>query len=269
MPQTVIVPLDGSDFAERALAPAAELARRSGARVVVLTARYGGVVVEPRLYLEEAARAAGIDDPEPLVIEGRLAASSIVDVVAASADPVVCMATHARRAAGKAVFGSVAEEALRRIAAPIVLVGPSVPETRPKFAEFVVGVDGSSLAEAMLPVAAAWARELGLSLTVVTVAESASPDQPHGHGEDGEAAAMLERVAQRVPGWADAVREVLHGTTAADAIVDFVTGRPGALLGLTTHGRSGVARVIAGSVTMEVVRRAPCVVVTLRPPGVD
>ena len=58
MPKTIVVPLDGSTFAERALRPAAELARRSGAHVVVMTARLGGVVVEPKRYLDETARAS-------------------------------------------------------------------------------------------------------------------------------------------------------------------------------------------------------------------
>ena len=56
MPKTIVVPLDGSAFAERALRPAAEIARRVGAHVAVMTARYGGVVVEPKRYLEETAR---------------------------------------------------------------------------------------------------------------------------------------------------------------------------------------------------------------------
>jgi nucleotide-binding universal stress UspA family protein len=38
MPKTVVVPLDGSTLAERALRPAAEVARRAGAHVVVMTA---------------------------------------------------------------------------------------------------------------------------------------------------------------------------------------------------------------------------------------
>ena len=77
MPKTLVVPLDGSTFAERALRPAAGVARRAGAHVVVMTARYGGVVVEPKRYLVEAARTAGIGDAEPVVIEDRLAASAI------------------------------------------------------------------------------------------------------------------------------------------------------------------------------------------------
>jgi nucleotide-binding universal stress UspA family protein len=259
VPETVIVPLDGSELAERALAPAAELARRAQARVVVLTARYGGVVVEPRHYLEEAARTAGIADPEPVVVEGRLAASSIVDLVGASPDPVVCMATHARGGAGQALFGSVAEEVLRRADAPILLVGPSVPAGPQHFEELVVGLDGSALATAMLPVAAAWTRDLGLSLTLVTA-------EPESHAAGG---AILERAVQLEPECSDARQEVLGGRGPADAIVEFASGRPGVVLALTTHGRTGLARLTAGSVMMAVVRRAPCPVLTLRPAGLD
>jgi nucleotide-binding universal stress UspA family protein len=49
VPKTIIVPLDGSEFAERALAPAAALAKRTGAEIIVMTSQIGGVVVEPSI----------------------------------------------------------------------------------------------------------------------------------------------------------------------------------------------------------------------------
>jgi nucleotide-binding universal stress UspA family protein len=42
MTKTIIVPLDGSGFAERALAPARTLARQTEASIVLLMARLGG-----------------------------------------------------------------------------------------------------------------------------------------------------------------------------------------------------------------------------------
>ncbi|MFI5053815.1 MAG: universal stress protein [Acidimicrobiia bacterium] len=259
MPGTIVVPLDGSRFAERALAPAAEVARRSGARVVVLSARYGGVVVEPRHYLEEAARAAGIVDPVLVVIDDRLAASAIVSVVAEIPDPVVCMTTHARQAVGQALFGSVAEETLRRVDAPALLVGPSMLEGPVSFEEIVVCVDGSVAATAIVPVAAAWARDLKLDITVVGVVEP---------GPESELAASVEAVARDLEAGSPRVRrQILHAAHAADGVVEFVRERPRAFVALATHGRTGLARLTAGSVTMAVVHSAPCAVLTVRPPG--
>ncbi len=257
MPDTIIVPLDGSPFAERALGLAAAVADRTGADVVVLTARQGGVVVEPRAYLTEAAEAAGIPHPRPVVIDDRLAASAIVLVAHESRDPVVCMTTRAHRGAGHVLFGSVAEETLRRLAAPILLVGPRMQAGLPDLAHLVVCLDGSDFSASIVPVASAWGRALDIDVTLVNVAD---PEQP----------VDLEQVAAGLEAECGPVaQKFLAGRDAADAIVDFAAGRPGTLLALTSHGRTGLARLAVGSVTMAVVRNAPCPILTVRPAGLE
>jgi nucleotide-binding universal stress UspA family protein len=267
MPSTVVVPLDGSQFAERALRPAAEVARLSGARVVVVTARYGGVVAEPHHYLEEAARAAGIPDPEPIVVDDRLAASAIVAMVEENPDPVVCLATHARGRAGEGVFGSVAEETLRRVRVPVVLVGPAVPPGPTPLEELVVCLDGSKLGSAIAPVAAAWARDMHLDVILLGVVD-AQQHQQASPGSETLSAAHLERVARELEEPSVRVRtHLLHSSHSAGAIVEFAGKRPRAFLALSTHGRTGLERLTTGSVTMAAVRRASCPALTLRPSG--
>ena len=138
-----------------------------------MTARYGGVVVEPRRYLEEAARTAGIDDAESVVVEGRLAASAIAAVVGEYPEAAVVMTTHARERLGRALFGSVAEEILREANDAALLIGPSVPD------EAHASRPSSSCAStvprspnAILPFAAAWARDLHLDVVLLGVSES-------------------------------------------------------------------------------------------------
>jgi nucleotide-binding universal stress UspA family protein len=270
MPKTIVVPLDGSAFAERALRPAGEVARRAGAHVVVMTARYGGVVVEPKRYLEEAARAAGIDDPVAVVVEGRLAGSAIAAVVSEHSDPVIVMTTHARQRMGQALFGSVAEEVLRAGPIPALLVGPSVPDVPTHFAELIVCLDGSALASAILPLALAWARDLHLDVVLVRVAE-ADPKStlPESDPVAGDLA-DLQHIASELEPTVGSVRcQILHHPRAAEAIVEFARNHPRALLALTTHGRTGLARVTAGSTAIAVVRGAHCPVLVTRPPGLD
>jgi len=263
-PRTLVVPLDGSRFSERALSPVAEIARRAGARVVVLTARQGGVVVEPHRYLDDAARNAGIPVSESVVIEDRLAASAIVAVAEEAGDALVCLATHARQAVGHAVFGSVAEEVIRRVDAPVLLVGPAVGEGLCHFDELVLCLDGSELASAIVPVADAVASALELSVSLLFVVEPDAGTEPRAErraieAELDRAAAELATVTQSVP------RHVLDSRDVGSAIVEFASARPRALLALATHGRTGLARLAAGSVTMAVVRGAPCPVLTVRP----
>ncbi|HEX6985327.1 MAG TPA: universal stress protein [Planctomycetaceae bacterium] len=59
-------------------------------------------------------------------------------------------------------------------------------------------------------------------------------------------------------------RTVLHGP-AAEEIVRYAADAEADLIVLGTHGRTGLAHVLLGSVAEKVVRKAPCAVLTVRP----
>jgi nucleotide-binding universal stress UspA family protein len=268
VPETIIVPLDGSESAERALGVAAAVAGKTGAAVVVVTASQGGVVVEPKTYLTQAAAAVGIANPRPVVVDDRLAASAIILVASEADDPLVCMATHARGGPGHAVFGSVAEETLRRVPTPILLVGPQVPPGVPELAHLVVGIDGSAYSTAILTIATSFAVALGLDVTLVTVVDPETQRAGGPSPSNSPELANLKQLGGRLEGDCGAVAcEVLAASDVADAIVEFAGQRPGTVIALTSHGRTGLARITIGSVTMAVVRDATCPVLTVRPPG--
>ena len=62
-------------------------------------------------------------------------------------------------------------------------------------------------------------------------------------------------------------RAVLKHGPAADGLVEAVTEAHGDLLVVGTHGRTGLERVLLGSVAEAVVRKAPCAVLTVKPPA--
>ncbi len=264
MPKTVLVPLDGSEFAQRSLPAAAALVRRAGAEALVLTARWGGVVTEPHHSLRDAAHAAGIERLETMIVEDQLAASAVVSTIEDRPDPAVCLATHARGAVGHAVLGGVAEEILRQTDAPVVLVGPSARSGPVELHELVLCVDGSEVGSTIAPVAAAWAQSMQLGVVVVGVADSAEARTPGSPSNvslpDLECVARVMQASS-----VEAECRLLHSTHPAVAITEFAAGRTGAWLALATHGWTGLARLTAGSVTMEVVRRAPVPVMVHRP----
>jgi nucleotide-binding universal stress UspA family protein len=258
---TIIVSLDGSERAERALVPAAALARAlPSIRVVVLTARIGGVADDPERYLADAASRAGIDEPEVVVVEDRLAASAIELLAAERRDPVVCLATAARGGVGQALFGSVAEETLRREASPTLLVGPEFETDKCRFGELVVCVDGSDVSHTIVPIAAEWAGQLAIPAVVVGVVDPGQSD-----AEVDELERAVDAAARHLQTRAPRVEtRLLRESGVADAIVDFVSAAPDRFLALSTHGRTGLSRLTAGSVTISVVRDAPCPVLTVR-----
>jgi len=266
MVKTVIVPLDGSAFAERALGPAHALARQSDAALVLAMSRLGGVI-DPARYLQATADRMSIGPVRIVVFDHRLAASAIPELAEAEPDALICMATHARSGAGVACFGSIGEAIMQASATPVVLVGPSVDDVEAsKFAELIVCLDGSRHARAILGVAASFARDLGLDPWLVGVVDRAGRvDSGTPDVDDVMESTALQHTASTLEeSGVKAEWETLHGENPARAIVEFAQSRRAPLIAMTTHGRTGLARVVAGSVTMAVVRRATCPVLVVR-----
>src|SRR4051812_43148059 len=114
MLRSILVPLDGSDFAEHALPMAAALARRSGATLllarvhsgIIAEATMAGVIIadpdgtrerkEELAYLDGLARRlkeAGPLNAEVAMLEGDVVAA-LTDYARARAVDLVVMATH-------------------------------------------------------------------------------------------------------------------------------------------------------------------------------
>lgn len=256
MPRTCVVGLDGSEYSERIVGAAHTVARQCDAGLVGVIARPGGVS-GPDDYLDEAATRAGVTFTRTHVYRDRLAASALITAAKDEPDAVIAMTTHARRGLAQALFGSVAEEVIRRTEVPLVLGGPAfdlqLAARVSRYDELLVCLDGSPAAAEVLPRAAEFASSLHVAVRVLGVL---------GEGEG-------------TPGWVAPAVQVFTdaGLTAgftaltgdpARAIVEHAAAHPAAMLGMTTHGRSGMARVSVGSVTMEAVRHAPGPVFVVR-----
>ena len=264
----IVVPLDGSSFAERALSPARALAHRLDATLVLLTTHWADGTGGAQEYLERKAAELGDARTDTIVVHDRFAPEAI-ELSVREADTVVCMSTHGRSGLGHAVLGSVAEEVLRNSDRPLLLVGPELERRAWESAEWfrggrlIVALDGSARAERIVPIAAEWARLLGLGIeltqVLITPLGSGLRDEESGDAEH----AALEEIAATIDAATNPACEVLHGPDAAGSLLDHASRAPATLIALTTHGRTGLARVTLGSVAMQVIRRSPCPVLTL------
>ncbi len=141
--RTILVPLDGSDLAEQALAPACHIAERFGSallllRVVtlertlpslsMLTPRSDSDSPVTRPVMEEAeAYLAGLSLPATVrPVRTQVLAGAppemIVATAAASDVDLIVMSTHGRTGLVRLLYGSVAEAVLRGAAVPVLLV---------------------------------------------------------------------------------------------------------------------------------------------------
>jgi nucleotide-binding universal stress UspA family protein len=303
----VIVPLDGSALAERALPWGVYVASRMGAPLLLVR------VVEPWVYpqpalsqvsgitVEELVVEADRHDAERYVERQRAAvraahphlavqaevllgdpAEQLLELETARGARLVVMTTRGRAGLERWLRGSVAEKVLRRGAAPVLLMRPwDDPARAPALARpglrILVPLDGSPLAASAVPQASALAAAVRGALVLVTVVRPGN--EPAGVVHEGpratrRAAAQryLDEVAAGTKGRSGCgdVRVstvVLTADDVAGALVDHAILAEADVIAMSTHGRGGLGRLLYGSVADRVARTATVPVLLARPPA--
>jgi nucleotide-binding universal stress UspA family protein len=277
---SMLVPLDGSEAAEAALA-VAELIPSRRVRLLSVESDLSDLtaicLAEPdcQTYLERVA--------EPLRRQGRKVETVVafgdparkIVASAATADLVV-MGSHGRGAAGRLVPGSIAEQVARGAPVPTLIVrGGQKPVAPIPITRIVVPLDGSPLAEQALPMAVALAGSLGLPVHLVRVVEvdpvrgagvarsSVATAHTRPHAETGpQAEEYLVEQVQALRNMDVAATSELRTGAPASELLDAI--RNGDLTVLTTRDRGGIERWMLGSVAEELVRRAAGPVLLVR-----
>ena len=300
--RSILVPLDGSQFAEQALPLAAEVAKRGGGKLLLALVHqlppnpvdtatvnmFNHAEFATRkaelTYLERYAdqiRKAGIEVGSAVTLEGPTV-SSLVEYVHDACIDLVVMATHGRGGIERAWLGSVADQLIRNLHVPVLLVRP--PEhgtsTAKGQGQILVPVDESALAEESLDpavkMAGLWDSEISLIQVVPPVAlaqdamlpvSSAYDEELTGLRRD-EAQAYVERVAAKIrERGLRASGVAIVGVRVADSILSVAHPEQVSLIVLATHGRGGLQRLALGSVADKLVRGADVPVLVYRPTG--
>jgi nucleotide-binding universal stress UspA family protein len=296
----MLVPLDGSRLAENVLPYARALARAFDLRVELLsvvdsidfarTTNAGHVrdfdplieaaMQEGKRYLEGIARSFGGTKVSNTVEQG-VADKIIIENAGGDKDTLIAMATRGRSGIHRWLMGSVAEKVLRGATNPLLLVrgneeGKSEGEAALK--SIVVPLDGSKLAESVLPRAVELAKTLSLAIVLTRAyqiplsAAYAGAEAPYIPNQDAllnlvreEVSAYLEtKVNELHQNGVDKVSSILLVGSGADEIIELAQGTPDNLIAMCTHGRSGVKRWVLGSVTEKVVRHSGDPVLVVR-----
>ena len=270
--ERILVPLDGSETAEAALAYVALLPSERVRLLAVESDRADLTAVctaarDCRAYLEAVAaplREQG-RDVDTLVAFGNPAEQILA--LAAAADLVV-MGSHGHGGVKRFVLGSIADEVARHAPVPVMVVrGGSASPPAVQLTRIVVPLDGSDLAEQAVPVAAALAADLGVPVHLLRVLDI---DALRATVQAGiHAAAAYMRSQEEIQRYAEeylaeqaqelrnrdltATAEVLTGSPAV-TLLDAI--RPVDLVVMTTHGRGGVRRWLLGSVADKLLRAA-------------
>jgi nucleotide-binding universal stress UspA family protein len=290
MSKVILVPLDGSPLAERAVPYAARFAVESDARLCLVRAAIGHfspsedpaevqirAVEDAEGYLE--AVAARIADERGIVAETAVPygrpAPAILDEIKIRQANLVVMATHGRGGIGRFVYGSVADEVLRRADVPVLLIPAtcerSWPPGRPL--RILVPLDRSELSEVALAPAGELARRLGAELILVHVVYYPTYAYSEGYAyltydldtELADATAELEAFADQLRATGTAVRTKAVAGFPIAKIAEIAHGEGVDLVAMATHGRGGLARLVLGSVATGTLQRAGLPVYLVRP----
>ena len=305
----ILVPLDGTLSAERALPFATRLSAATGARLSLIAAAPDGD--GPRLPAERAAvrskrqdeewltAVAGRLQQEGLAVEAHICDGGAVQTIVQAAESeevgLVVMATHARSGMDRWIHGSVADQVVRQASAPVLLVPPACEDPWPtdRAPRVLVPLDSSALAEAALGPALELAGALGAEVHLLRVVEQVGPAQIAGTPVDLPNAADVEEAMAYVAGaeatdlvdarrYLDGVASAVRATgvvagvhvaagRAAEVIPAFAREDGADLIALATHGRGGLARLMLGSVAATLLQTAhvPLLLVRPHPVGVE
>jgi nucleotide-binding universal stress UspA family protein len=293
----ILVPLDGSATAEAVLPYAEAFAAGFKTSVELMSVIDIGAMTThlaadkaPHLdtiiateeknsasYLENVAKIFSRFPTECRIVRGH-PAEAILETTSEDRDTLIAMATHGRSGAKRWLLGSVAEKVLRGTTNPLFLVRAAAAKASPQriINSIVVPLDGSSLAEQILPTVSIWAQALDVEVTLIRAFEFPAsayygsefylPDyDAFREKARKEAAVYLKEKADSLIG--AGVRTVSTRTIegpAADEIISYARTEPRAVIAMSTHGRSGVQRWILGSVTEKVVRHGDDPVLVVR-----
>lgn len=302
----MLIPLDGSELAEKVLVYAKELAGRldlDASLLYVCTKDEYQVLPLHRSYVEQVAdllksqiAAVRGDTGDQSKRKGAQVAGHVTvgypaEEILRFADEnkidLILMATHGRSGVKRWVMGSVADKVLRASKLPVLLVRSGISDDVaydkwPK-KTIVVPLDGSKVAETVLPHVEVLAKQKGLESVEVALLQVSEPpviqsDYPasmpltweeHVKEETARrkrgAEQYLSGVEKRLKDAGVKVHsEVLVGNPAQEIVACCGKDRYN-LIVMATHGRSGVSRWAYGSVAEKVLLGTISPIVVVRP----
>lgn len=285
MIKTILVPLDGSPLAERALPYATALARAAKARLVPMHARSELVIADEPPYdvvaVAEKLRAAGIEaKPAIYPLYHEPIGPAIVSTARERQADLIVMSTQGRSGLGRWFYGSVADQVLRQAEVPVMLVPAACEQAWPTDRAFrvLVPLDGSPFAEEALGPAGELAEALGAEVLLVRTVETPLPYSPvvgvpyRGMDPEGDLARAreyLESVADKLRAHAKAVDVYAAAGPASTTIGKVAREERVDLVVMATHGYGGLSRFVLGSVATSVLRRSDVPLLLVRPVAVQ
>ncbi|HEX6135447.1 MAG TPA: universal stress protein [Longimicrobiales bacterium] len=290
MLRNIMVPLDGSAFAEQALPLALAIARRSEARLQLVAVRASlqldTATAPAETYLEQIAGQLESELPGRITrevlasefgpLEYPLARNTVADVLSRHAEEadvgLIVMTTHGRGGIKRAWLGSVADSLIRIAPRPVLLMRPqdeafgSAAGADRGLKHILIPLDGSERAERVLEFAQQLGGAYGARYTLLRVVSpltfTTAPEWYNSYTAMPITPLSVDSALQYVEQVAERLRRpdvrvdarAFESPGPESAIVDYATEHGVDLIAMSTGGAGGVRRLLLGSVADKVVR---------------
>ena len=283
----ILCPIDFSAGSQQAMRTAIRLANDADAELVLAHAWYLPTTaysdmyqLSPEIIQQMTAEAErNLDDMtrEATKLGAKRMASKllsgnpwqmIVEVLEQDrAFDLVVMSSHGRTGIPRILLGSVAQNVVRHAPCSVMVVPPG-NEPKP-FSHVLCPIDFSESSRHAIDLAAAHARSGITLLHVIEIPVAFSGELPipeFAQGLDKVAAKLLEdwaldlRSKVKVP----VVTRTRIGSPGTQTLAALDDASTFDLVIMGSHGRTGIRRVLLGSVAEKVVRHAPCPVLVVR-----
>jgi nucleotide-binding universal stress UspA family protein len=258
--QTVLVAVNGKSESEKAIATASSIAGAMGLHLnACLVAEFEEDPKAAQARLDDCARGTNCDTASSLRFpdyyddEDAGRTHAICGEARRRHAGLIVVGQH-RKGGASALEGTVTERLLRESRVP-VLVATSARTT--PYARAIVAVDFSAYTQAAIAMARRVAPDAELILAHAHRADL--PKRLAGRGPSADTLAQreaeLERLAADLSG---PVRSVVGTDAPSKMLADLVAREDAELVIMGTRGRTGLARVVLGSVATALVQNPPC-----------
>lgn len=255
--RTIVVGTDGSGTAATAVAHAAEVAKKTGAALIVVSAysppreaappfaepsAYSGIEVAKGLLEDVERRYADAVSLRTVAREGA-AADAIIETAEEEKADLIVVGNKGMTGAKRVVLGSVPNTISHHAPCHVLIVHTVDGRTPAAYSKIVVGTDGSATATKAVRFAGGLAKQMSAPLLIVHV---------------GDASRGNEILAQAGAEAGGDTQTINVEGEAAEQIIE-VAEREGAdLIIVGNKGMTGAKRFLLGSVPNQVSHNAPC-----------
>lgn len=272
----VLVPLDRSALSERVLPIARCLVRSFDSRIDLVYVVPNTSEAIPEDFISDAREEAdaylkGIEDDLAAEfgaarigrsVQTGYPASVIIEQAESQDDTLILMSSHGYSGVKRLLVGSVAAKVVQAAETPVLLVPAGAKNPSGDLVEFerlIAPLDGSELAESVLPYVINLCQTLDMELILV---RSYHPNFPGSSIRMHDVSKIVHDSAEnyirakaeelKKDGLEKVSYKVLRGVPA-EQIADFAVETPNSVTALCTHGRHGFGRWMLGSVTNGVI----------------